>query len=386
MRTKSFAVITSLLALAAMPASAAYQFKVPAKGLAVSAAPAPAPEPPKPAIQLTLQAPMPPVGQQGKAYSFDVASLLSATNAPGFNLSAVSWEVAGTLPPSITFSNGVFSGTATQVALSPATVQVQATYEGVTATQSYAFKVAPLDTLLLSLGSNGGTASTTDLAGHSVTPGATFVASSAQVKYGTSAGYFTKFSELSIPYSADFQFDGDFTIEAWANVTSTDSTWSYSNGASTGVSGTVAPFIGQGNPFSAGAASAATVSNFDFGFSPSTKQLYFARRTGSGTTGKVTLLSSAVTGFSYNTWHHYAVSRAGSTLYFAYDGQIVGTQTLAGALNAASSAPITVGRTRGGDDQLFTWFNGYMQDVRVTKGYARYTGAFTPPAAMSLYE
>ena len=251
--------------------------------------------------------------------------------------------------------------------------------------EAKAVKVAPLDTLLLNMGSEGGTANLTDLASHTVTKGSTWVASTAQAKFGTSSGYFTRFSELTVPYSSDFQFEGDFTLEGWANVSATQANWQFLNGADTGIAGPIVPLIGHGNPFSGAAAPLSSASNFDFGIDASTSKMYFARRTGAGQAGKFVTLSNAIP-FAYNSWHHYAVSRAGSTLYFAFDGAVVGTATLAGPLNVASSLPVTIGRTRGGDDQLFNWLNGYVQDVRITKGYARYVAPYTPPGAMTLYE
>lgn len=377
--------IGSALALTALPVFAGYQFKVPSQGL-VSRSAAPEVTPPAPPpITLALSATTPTVGRQTLPYSYSLATLLAVTGDASFDPAAVTWSLTGALPANLTFSNGVISGTPSVVTMPGSLIEVQANYKGQTATQSYTVKVAPLDTLLLNMGSGGGTANLTDLAGHTVTKGSTWVASATQAKFGTSSGNFTRFSELTVPYSSDFQFDGDFTIEGWANVSSTYANWQLSNGADTGVGGPLAPIIGHGNPFSGGAAPLSSASNFDFGINTSTKEIYFARRTGAGQTGKVVSVSSPIS-FSYNTWHHYAVSRAGSTLYFAFDGAIVGTNTLAGPLNVASSLPVTIGRTRGGDDQLFNWLNGYLQDVRVTKGYARYVTPFTPPGAMTLYD
>ena len=40
-----------------------------------------------------------------------------------------------------------------------------------------------------------------------------------------------------------------------------------------------------------------------------------------------------------------------------------------------SDGQLTVGAHAGGTN----YFNGYIQDVRITKGYARYVQPFTPP-------
>jgi hypothetical protein len=237
--------IGSALALTALPVFAGYQFKVPSQGL-VSRSAAPEVTPPAPPpITLALSATTPTVGRQTLPYSYSLATLLAVTGDASFDPAAVTWSLTGALPANLTFSNGVISGTPSVVTMPGSLIEVQANYKGQTATQSYTVKVAPLDTLLLNMGSGGGTANLTDLAGHTVTKGSTWVASATQAKFGTSSGNFTRFSELTVPYSSDFQFDGDFTIEGWANVSSTYANWQLSNGADTGVGGPLAPIIGH---------------------------------------------------------------------------------------------------------------------------------------------
>lgn len=377
---KTFAGLC-LLALATS-ASAAYTFRVPAQGLAALPANSGSTATP---ITLSLPAASVTAGRQGVPYSYSLASLLQIGGDANPDLTAVSWSLVGAPPAGLSFDNGVLSGTPSQVTMPGTALQVQAAYKGQTTVQNYAVKVAPFDTLLVNMGSGGGVASTVDQAGHAVATGSTFVSSGTKVKYGTAAGTFTRFSDLSVPYSSDFQFDGDFTLELWANVSIVQGTWQLSDGSATGVGNVIAPFIGHGNPWSGAAAPSSSASNFDFGLEVGGNRLYFARRTGAGQTGKVSWFSNAVS-FTYGTWHHYAVSRSGSTLYFAYDGAMVGTGTLAGPLNVSSSLPVSIGRTRGGDDQLYAWLTGYLQDVRVTKGYARYTSTYIPPAPMQLYE
>ena len=81
--------------------------------------------------------------------------------------------------------------------------------------------------------------------------------------------------------------------------------------------------------------------------------------------------------FSHDTWYHYAVTRSGSTFRMFIDGVLEDTQTSSGSLN------IALGGFRSGwsFDGANGYFNGYVQDMRITRGVARYTATFTPPTS-----
>jgi hypothetical protein len=83
---------------------------------------------------------------------------------------------------------------------------------------------------------------------------------------------------------------------------------------------------------------------------------------------------------SLNTWTHVAASRNGSTFRLFIDGS---EPTYSGSPSSTSSAlpnfaaPFRIGAQRwNGDSGIF---QGYIQDLRITRGYARYTANFTPP-------
>ena len=85
------------------------------------------------------------------------------------------------------------------------------------------------------------------------------------------------------------------------------------------------------------------------------------------------------TSVSNNTWYHVALARDSGTLRLFVDGTLAGSATLNDSIPSGSTYGITLGRwTEVADAQ---YFHGYMQDVRVTKGLARYTSNFTPPTA-----
>lgn len=76
-----------------------------------------------------------------------------------------------------------------------------------------------------------------------------------------------------------------------------------------------------------------------------------------------------------NTWAHVAVSRSGGTTRLFVNGVVEATRTVAFA-NTVTQSPLVFGLRPDFGDSLYT---GYMQDVRITFGYARYTANFTPP-------
>jgi hypothetical protein len=79
---------------------------------------------------------------------------------------------------------------------------------------------------------------------------------------------------------------------------------------------------------------------------------------------------------SLNTWYHYALVRSGSTATLYRNGTSVGSATSTSTITSAN--PFYVGGSLGGGGY---YLSGYMDDVRITKGYARYTTTFTPPTA-----
>ena len=86
--------------------------------------------------------------------------------------------------------------------------------------------------------------------------------------------------------------------------------------------------------------------------------------------------SSALTG---NTWTHLAVVRSGTnvTLYINGTKPTTGNGTSAAIV---SDNFLTVGTSSGSKDTTTTnHFQGYIDDLRITKGYARYVANFTVP-------
>jgi YD repeat-containing protein len=80
-----------------------------------------------------------------------------------------------------------------------------------------------------------------------------------------------------------------------------------------------------------------------------------------------------------NTWAHVAVVRQGTALRIFLNGVPSAPVAINGAI-FTSSTPVNIGRTP--DTGQGVWYlNGAVDDVRITKGLARYTAAFTPSTA-----
>lgn len=147
---------------------------------------------------------------------------------------------------------------------------------------------------------------------------------------------------LTIPASPNNQFTGDFTIEMWIyptySATNNDIIGNY-------VSNTAADWM-----LLMGA------NNADF-------QFYKA--------GSATFLTTPA---AVNTWYHIAIVRSGSTLTMYKNGTV--TQSVAfTATMGDSTRPMRIGCRNG----TAGFFAGYIDDLRITNGYARYTANFTPP-------
>jgi len=92
--------------------------------------------------------------------------------------------------------------------------------------------------------------------------------------------------------------------------------------------------------------------------------------------GSSTIVSSNV--ITDSTWHHCAIVRNGSSNITLYvDGVSVGTGT--DTTNYTTTTGTFDGL--GGRAGVGNYITAYIDDFRITKGYARYTANFTPPTA-----
>ena len=96
-----------------------------------------------------------------------------------------------------------------------------------------------------------------------------------------------------------------------------------------------------------------------------------------GASGQIHLSSS---GYRDDTWYHLALSRNSSGSRLFINGTQIGSTSSGSASTSFDASPlrIAIGANlqNGSRD-----YSGYIDDLRITKGYARYTSTFTPPTS-----
>jgi hypothetical protein len=78
---------------------------------------------------------------------------------------------------------------------------------------------------------------------------------------------------------------------------------------------------------------------------------------------------------STSTWYHVALTRSGTSGRAFINGTQIGSTTTLSILDVASPNALQVGKTHTTEQYLL----GYIDDLRITRGYARYTSNFTAP-------
>jgi hypothetical protein len=97
--------------------------------------------------------------------------------------------------------------------------------------------------------------------------------------------------------------------------------------------------------------------------------------------------SDRINGSSLSTsiWYHIALSRSGTNTKLFVNGTQSGpTYTdSTNYANASTRTPVIGANSYTGGGNVIGWYalDGYIDDLRITKGYARYTATFTPPTA-----
>ena len=218
-----------------------------------------------------------------------------------------------------------------------------------------------LVSLLLYMDGNNNSTTFTDssLNNLSVTANGNARISTVQSKFGGASGYFDGTGDyLAVGNSSVFDYgSGDFTIEYWAYFASASEVYVYSKRATS-----------------------ANYTAIACGVKPSAGTLYviFAGSTTGSTWNINGTFSVGTIAIPLNTWTHLAYVRSGSTIKAYVNG--VGDLTVSGVSGSlmSNTANVSIAAT---DLTGSNSVNGYIDDLRITKGFARYTANFTPPTA-----
>jgi hypothetical protein len=163
-------------------------------------------------------------------------------------------------------------------------------------------------------------------------------------KYGTGSIYFDGTGDWLVPTNLLPLGGGDFTVEMWLYPNATYS------GTYAGILDSRTSADGAGLVY--------------FGYTGTANQIGWKDNTTNVVTGTVTV----------STWNHVAIVRSSGTMTM----YINGTSTS----SAANSTNYTVAfRLIGSSFDPFS-LNGYIDELRITRGYARYTSNFTAPTSI----
>lgn len=202
---------------------------------------------------------------------------------------------------------------------------------------------------LLHLDGADGSTSFPDVKGKVWTPAGQAQIDTAQSKFGGASLLLDGSGDyLTTPSSADFAYGtGDFTWEAWVRLNATSGANQYviDHGANQGT------LFVNGGSNRIGYYNASTGPSGDL-FSPPH--------------------ASAV--LTVGTWAHVAVARQSGTTRIFRDGTLLASK--ADTYNYLAQA-VSIGRYGAGALN----FNGWIDELRITKGVARYTGNFSVPTA-----
>jgi hypothetical protein len=170
------------------------------------------------------------------------------------------------------------------------------------------------------------------------------IVSTDQNKFGGASGYFNGSSDYITYSSANlFDFAGDFTVEGWWHFLQVNQVQGYS-----------IIFCA----IELDRLQLATVGN--------AIQFYF--------NGPQLLNYSYTVSNLLNTWTHVAITRSGTTVRMFLNGTLVASGT-----SSASPDLSGLGLGKQLNNSIYHgYFNGYIDEFRVTKGVARYTANFTP--------
>jgi len=190
---------------------------------------------------------------------------------------------------------------------------------------------------------------------HTITTNGDATQSSAQSKFSGSSAYFDGTGDyLSVPDSDDWNFgSGDFTIDFWVRFNSLPSN-DYAILATQRQDASNKMILYWDNRDT-------NLNGMSFHFTNGGVLYGFTE-------------PSLASQYSANTWYHIAIVRNGNNWYIFRNGIQTATASLSQTYPDYSGV-VTI----GGETNEAKYFNGYLDELRISKGVARWTSNFTPP-------
>ena len=292
-----------------------------------------------------------------------------STDQSGLTISGIAFDPYTVVTVSITMDgqtytpavvNGQFEQAVTFTTAKTYTILVTATNAvGASATvQRNVIYAPPADTytkLLLHMDGDDGSTTFVDSspAARSVTASGSAQVSASYAKFSQGGSFNGQnASYLSIPNSTDWVFgNSDFTVEGWFYLSGTNQPYTCLIATTSGVdhsgwainlnsTGTKARFVAGDN----------------------------------STAWKVELVGT--TTLSTNAWHHVAVARSGNVFKLFLDGVQEATAT-----NAVTISDVGIPLRLASFVSYNAPLLGYLDEIRISNGIARWTADFTPPTA-----
>jgi hypothetical protein len=234
---------------------------------------------------------------------------------------------------------------------------------------SIVFLFACTDTVFaqtLGLTSTGGTSYPT--AKVMTTHGVPFISTS-QSKFGGASGSFAYASSqyLTTPDSPDWYFGtGDFTLDMWVRFNTLPGSGAYVV--------LINQYVDVNHHW-----------EYYLWHNPTSGDLEWHFENCSSVSPEFTVYISRITTLSTGTWYHIACVRNGNTWYLFQNGvSLTGIPpsppNLPQLTNGAVS-DFTIDLSIGGHFPPGDYLNGYLDEIRISKGVARWTSGFTPPTA-----
>jgi hypothetical protein len=210
-------------------------------------------------------------------------------------------------------------------------------------------------TLLMKMNGSGSTFQDDSLYGNIITPFGSATQSTDQSKFGNSSAYFNGSSYISAGTSSLWNMSsGDFTIEGWVYNTGANQYRGIIGSRANGNGHGWCLFIHSDNTFYTG--------SVIIGQGYSNRQL------------NTTIVEP-------NTWTHFALVKTSAGYKLYVNGVGGALLELSNGFDYQSSQPLVIGALGSQGEYPFL---GYIDEIRMTKGIARYTSNFSIPTEASL--